>query len=138
VPAPTAPYAREPVRADADAIPLTIFREMAPPATGATMAEIDDRLVPENNLSNCDICFSRMTALTDGIAEFEFRISVGDKSLHIPVIVPPQNQGLDHMMVDAHDVMIDILRQLLYRVDKQRSYYENRLAQLRQPANGSE
>jgi len=102
------------------------------------MAEVDDRLVPEDNRNDCDIGFSQMTALRGGSAEFQFMISVSGKSLYVPVIVPAQNAGLDQMMVYAHDEMIDILRQLLYRVDQQRSYYQNILAQLSQPASSSE
>jgi hypothetical protein len=42
----------------------------------------------------------------------------------LSVIILPKGQGLDQMMVEAHDAIIDILRQLIFRADKSRANYE--------------
>ena len=75
------------------------------------MTEVDDRLVPQDGLSDWGVGCWRMTTLRGRAAiEFQFEISALNQSIYVPVIVPVQkDQGLDHMMVQAHDEMIDIL-----------------------------
>jgi hypothetical protein len=42
----------------------------------------------------------------------------------LAVTIVSRGQGLDQMMVEAHDSVIDILRQLVFRADKSRQGYE--------------
>jgi hypothetical protein len=89
------------------------------------MPEIEDRLKPRDGLNNHSIAFARMTPQARGGAEFVFNITDSMQPVsELAVIILPKGQGLDHMMVEAHDAIIDILRQLIFRADKSRANYE--------------
>ncbi|MEJ0046843.1 MAG: hypothetical protein WDN04_12565 [Rhodospirillales bacterium] len=89
------------------------------------MPQIEDRLRPRDGLNNHSIAFARMTPQARGGAEFVFNISDSMQPVsELTVIIPARGQGLDQMMVEAHDAIIDILRQLIYRADKSRANYE--------------
>lgn len=89
------------------------------------MPEVEDRLKPRDGLNNYAIAFARMQPQARGDAEFVFRVSDSMQPIsELSVVVQPRGQGLDQMMVEAHDMVIDILRQLLFRADKSRANYE--------------
>ncbi len=89
------------------------------------MPEIEDRLKPRDGLNNYAIAFARMTPQARGGAEFVFNITDSMQPIsEIAVLIQPRGQGLDQMMVEAHDLIIDILRQLIFRADKSRANYE--------------
>ncbi|HTZ69382.1 MAG TPA: hypothetical protein VMB71_01925 [Acetobacteraceae bacterium] len=91
------------------------------------MPLIDDRLTPRDGLNNYAIAFARMQPQpqTRGGAEFVFAISDSMQPVcELSVTMVARGQGLDQMMVEAHDAVIDILRQLVFRADKSRSGYE--------------
>jgi len=88
---------------------------------------IDDRLTPRDGLNDYTIAFARMQPQpqTRGGAEFVFTISESMKPVcELAVTIVSRGQGLDQMMVEAHDSVIDILRQLVFRADKSRQGYE--------------
>jgi hypothetical protein len=86
---------------------------------------IDDRLTPRDGLNNYAIAFARMQPQARGGAEFVFNVTDSMQPIsELAVIIPSRGQGLDQMMVEAHDNVIDILRQLIFRADKSRATYE--------------
>jgi hypothetical protein len=86
--------------------------------------EIEDRLKPRDGLNNYAIAFARMTPQARGGAEFVFNVTDSMQPVsELAVLVQPRGQGLDQMMVEAHDSIIDILRQLIFRADKSRANY---------------
>ncbi len=96
------------------------------------MVEVDDRLVPRDGLANCDIAFSTMEAVQGGgAARFSFEIRNDDVPVGtLSVEVEPFEDGsIDHMMAAAHERVIDMLRQLLYRADVLRKHYARRANQ---------
>ncbi len=85
------------------------------------MPMIEDRLVPCDGLNNYNVYLARMEIELNGGAQFTFSVThsmlpVGEFS----VSVPSTGQGMDRMAVEAHDGLIDILRQLLFRAEKAR------------------
>jgi hypothetical protein len=106
------------------------------------MAEIEDRLVPKDGLSNFFISFARMEPdpKERGAAIFTFRVTPPgehDSPLEFSFSVSARSDpgyGLDHMMLRADEGMIDVLRHLLYQTDRLRLHHETRLAQLNQSA----
>jgi hypothetical protein len=85
------------------------------------MPTIEDRLVPCDGLNNYNVYLTRMDLELHGGAQFTFAVThsmlpVGEFS----VSVNSTGQGMDRMTVDAHDGLIDILRQLLFRAEKAR------------------
>jgi hypothetical protein len=89
------------------------------------MAEIEDRLVPQDGLNNYNIVLSRMELPTHGSARFTFALTDSMLSVaELHVNIPASSQGLDRMTVTAHDAVIDILRQLVFRADKARATHE--------------
>ena len=91
----------------------------------AAVPEIEDRLKPRDGLNNYAIAFARMTPQARGGAEFVFNVTDSMQPIsEIAVLVQPRGQGLDQMMVEAHDAIIDILRQLVFRADKSRANHE--------------
>jgi hypothetical protein len=91
------------------------------------MPFIDDRLTPRDGLNDYTIAFARMQPQPQsrGGAEFVFAISESMKPVcELGVVISSRGQGLDQMMVEAHDSVIDILRQLVFRADKSRIGYE--------------
>jgi hypothetical protein len=85
------------------------------------MPIIEDRLVPCDGLNNYNVYLTRMDLELHGGAQFTFAVThsmlpVGELS----VSVASTGQGMDRMAVDAHDGLIDILRQLLFRAEKAR------------------
>jgi hypothetical protein len=105
------------------------------------MAEIEDRLTPQDGLSDFFISFARMEPNPQerGSAIFTFRVTPPgqyDSPLEFSIAVSARSDpgyGLDHMMLGAYDGMIDVLGHLLYQTDRLRSHHETRLAQLTQP-----
>ncbi len=88
------------------------------------MPEIEDRLTPRDGLNNYNVFLARMDLESQGSAQYTFSVThsmmpVGEFS----VSVPAQGQSLDQMTVDAHDSLIDILRQLLFRAEKARQIH---------------
>lgn len=89
------------------------------------MTEIEDRLKPRDGLNNYAIAFARMQPQARGGAEFVFNVTDSMQPVaEFSIIIQSRGQGLDQMMVEAHDAMIDILRQLVFRADKSRAQYE--------------
>jgi len=88
------------------------------------MPIIEDRLVPCDGLNNYNVYLTRMDLELHGGARFTFSVThsmlpVGEFNVN----VAGAGQGMDRMAVDAHDALIDILRQLLFRADKARQSY---------------
>lgn len=89
------------------------------------MAEIEDRLAPQDGLNNYNIVLSRMDLPTHGSARFTFALTDSMLPLaELQVSVPAGGQSLDRMTVTAHDALIDILRQLVFRADKARAAHD--------------
>jgi hypothetical protein len=87
--------------------------------------EVDDRLKPRDGLNNYSIAFARMQPQARGGAEFVFNVTDSMQPVsELSVLIQFRGQGLDQMMVEAHDAVIDILRQLVFRADKSRANYE--------------
>ena len=85
------------------------------------MAEIEDRLVPRDGLNNYNIVLARMDLPTHGGAQFSFAVTNSMLPVaELVVGVPNAGQSLDRMTVEAHDALIDILRQLTFRAEKAR------------------
>jgi hypothetical protein len=86
------------------------------------MPEIEDRLLPCDGLNNYNVFLARMQLEPNGSAQFTF--SVTHSMMPIGEFVVPvayQSQGLDRMAVEAHDALLDILRQLMFRADRARA-----------------
>ncbi len=95
------------------------------------MPDIEDRLLPADGLNNYNVFLARMELEPQGSAQFTF--SVTHSMMQIGEFVVPvafQGHGLDRMAVEAHDALLDILRQLMFRADKARS---NHLKQVERP-----
>jgi hypothetical protein len=89
------------------------------------MPEVDDRLKPRDGLNNYSIAFARMQSQARGGAEFVFNVTDSMQPIsELSVLIQFRGQGLDQMMVEAHDQVIDILRQLIFRADKSRANYD--------------
>ncbi len=91
------------------------------------MPFIDDRLTPRDGLNNYTIAVSRMTPQMQARGGVEFVFAISDSMQAVAefnVMIASRSQGLDQMMVEAHDSVIDILRQLIFRADKSRCGYE--------------
>jgi hypothetical protein len=89
------------------------------------MSESEDRLKPRDGLNNYSIAFARMQSQARGGAEFVFNVTDSMQPVsELAVLVQFRGQGLDQMMVEAHDQVIDILRQLIFRADKSRANYD--------------
>ena len=91
-------------------------------AKDTIMAEIEDRLLPCDGLNNYNVFLKHLDLESQGTAQFTF--SVTHSMLPIGeflVAVPHQGQSLDRLAVDAHDGLLDILRQLMFRADKART-----------------
>ncbi len=85
------------------------------------MAEIEDRLLPRDGLNNYNILLARMDLPTHGGAQFTFAVTNSMLPVaELVVNVPNAGQSLDRMTVEAHDALIDILRQLTFRAEKAR------------------
>jgi hypothetical protein len=86
------------------------------------MSEVEDRLKPRDGLNNYSIAFARMQSQARGGAEFVFNVTDSMQPVsELAVLIQFRGQGLDQMMVEAHDQVIDILRQLMFRADKSRA-----------------
>jgi hypothetical protein len=86
------------------------------------MPEIEDRLVPTDGLNNYNVFLARMDLEAQVTAQFTFSVTHSMMPIgEFVVTVPHQGQSLDRMAVDAHDGLVDILRQLMFRADKARS-----------------
>jgi len=86
------------------------------------MPDIEERLLPADGLNNYNVFLARMELAPQGSAQFTF--SVTHSMMPIGEFVVPvaaQGHGMDRMAVDAHDALLDILRQLMFRADKARS-----------------
>jgi hypothetical protein len=98
------------------------------------MPMIEDRLVPCDGLNNYNVYLTRMDIQLHGGAQFTF--SVTHSMLPVAefnVSVAGTGQGMDRMAVEAHDALIDILRQLIFRADKARQTHQRNAA--REPLN---
>jgi hypothetical protein len=86
------------------------------------MPEIEDRLLPSDGLNNYNVFLARLEIEPQGSAQFTFSLTHSMMPLgELVVPVAFQGQGLDRMAVEAHDGLLDILRQLMFRADKARS-----------------
>jgi hypothetical protein len=66
-----------------------------------------------------------MTPQARGGVEFVFAVTDSMQPVaEFTVTIAARGHGLDQMMVEAHDSIIDILRQLVFRADKSRAAYE--------------
>ena len=91
------------------------------------MSFMEDRLVPRDGLNNFSISVARIMPQVSGRAGMEFLFAVTESMEPVSefkVMVVSRGQGLDQMMVEAHDAVIDILRQLMFRANKSRGAYE--------------
>ena len=89
------------------------------------MPDVEDRMKPRDGLNNYSIAFARMQPQARRGAEFVFNVTDSMQPIsELSVLIAFRGQGLDQMMVEAHDAVIDILRQLLFRADKSRGNYE--------------
>jgi hypothetical protein len=85
------------------------------------MTEIEERLTPRDGLNNYHIVLTRMELPQNGGGQFIFAVTNSMQPTgEFQVSVAASGQSLDRMTVEAHDVMIDILRQLLFRAEKAR------------------
>jgi hypothetical protein len=87
----------------------------------------EDRLTPRDGLNNFAISVARIMPQMNGRGGMEFLFAVTDSMQpvsELKVMVASRGQGLDQMMVEAHDAVIDILRQLVFRADKSRGAYD--------------
>ena len=88
------------------------------------MSDMEDRLKPRDGLNNYSIAFARMHSQARGGAEFVFNVTDSMQPVsEFAVLVQSRGQSLDEMMVEAHDSVIDILRQLMFRADRSRANY---------------
>ena len=89
------------------------------------MAEIEERLVPKDGLNNYNVVLSRLDMPTHGGAHFTFAVTNSMLPVaELAVNVPAAGQSLDRMTVEAHDALIDIMRQLMFRAEKSRFHHE--------------
>ncbi len=93
------------------------------------MPMIEERLVPSDGLNNYNVYLTRMDLELHGGARFTFSVThsmlpVGE----FHVSVAGTGQSMDRMAVDAHDALIDILRQLIFRADKARQNHQRNAA----------
>ncbi len=89
------------------------------------MAEIEDRLFPKDGLNNYHVVLSRMDLPAQGGGQFTFAVTSSMLPVaELQVNVPASGQSLDRMTVEAHDMLIDILRQLIARADRARTNHE--------------
>jgi|GEM_PF-2677631 len=90
-----------------------------------SLAEIDDRLLPQDGLNTYHVTLLRVDLATQGTALFTFAITESMlPTAELQVSVPTNGQSLDRMTVEAHDALIDILRQLIFRADKARTNHD--------------
>jgi len=90
---------------------------------------IEERLVPCDGLNNYNVYLTRMDIELHGGAQFTFSVThsmlpVGEFS----VSVAGSGQGMDRMAVEAHDALIDILRQLIFRAERARQSHQRNAA----------
>jgi hypothetical protein len=86
------------------------------------MPEIEDRLLPSDGLNNYNVFLARLEIEPQGSTKFTFSLTHSMMPLgELVVPVAFHGQGLDRMAVEAHDGLLDILRQLMFRADKARS-----------------
>jgi hypothetical protein len=86
------------------------------------MPEIEDRLLPCDGLNNYNVFLARVDLESQGTAQFTFSLTHSMMAIGEFVVgVIHQGQSLDRMAVDAHDGLLDILRQLMFRADKART-----------------
>jgi len=100
------------------------------------MPIIEERLVPCDGLNNYNVYLTRMDLELHGGAQFTFAVThsmlpVGEFNVN----VASTGQGMDRMAVDAHDGLIDILRQLLFRAEKARQAHARHAAREPVPAD---
>ena len=104
------------------------------PGSIAQMAEIEDRLVPRDGLNNYNIVLARMDLPTHGGAQFGFAVTNSMLPVaELTVSVPNAGQSLDRMTVEAHDALIDILRQLTFRAEKARLNHDRNARPVARP-----
>jgi hypothetical protein len=87
----------------------------------------EDRLTPRDGLNNFTISVAHIMPQMTGRGGMDFHFAVTDSMqpvAELKVMVASRGQGLDQMMVEAHDSVIDILRQLVFRADKSRAAYD--------------
>jgi len=85
------------------------------------MPEIEDRLMPCDGLNNYNVFLARMELELHGAVRFAFSVTHSMQPVaEFTVNLPAGGQNLDQMTVDAHDALIDILRQLMFRAEKAR------------------
>ena len=89
------------------------------------MADVDERLVPRDGLNSYHVVLSRVDLPSGGSAQFTFALTSALLPVaELQVEVPSHGQGLDRMTVEAHDALIDILRQLLFRAEIARRHHD--------------
>jgi hypothetical protein len=100
--------------------------------------EIEERLAPRDGLNTFNVVLTRMDLPTHGGALFNFAITESMVPVaEFQVTVPATGQSLDRMTVEAHDALIDILRQLMFRAEKARLNHDRNarpVLQLTQPS----
>jgi hypothetical protein len=101
------------------------------------MADVDDRLVPRDGLNSYNVVLARMDLVTRGSANFTFAVTSALLPVaELSVEIPANGQSLDRMTVEAHDALIDILRQLIFRAETARRHHD-RNASGERPAAGT-
>jgi hypothetical protein len=89
------------------------------------MADVDERLVPRDGLNSYNVVLARMDLAARGSANFTFAVTSALLPVaELSVEVAATGQSLDRMTVEAHDALIDILRQLLFRAEAARRHHD--------------
>jgi hypothetical protein len=101
---------------------LSTRRSFEPSSQVHVMSEIEERLLPRDGLNNYNVFLARLELEPQGNAQFTFSLThsmmpIGE--LVVPVVF--HGQSLDRMAIEAHDGVLDILRQLMFRADKART-----------------
>lgn len=97
------------------------------------MVDVEDRLAPMDGVSNFDVSLGAVFP-TERATTFRFWIEerdktggiVNDNNVALSFDVFPGPDGLDGMYARAHELLIDALRQMLYRAEKGRRGHEKK------------
>lgn len=95
------------------------------------MPEVKDELFPTDGLTNADVQFAGLDMIKGtGGATFRFDLRDEDENYvgTFPIVVGPNEQGVDGMIAEAHSILRDVLRQWLHQVDLMHDIYAARAA----------
>lgn len=105
----------------------------------------DDDLTPADRLSDYWVEFAGLDVIAniDGAATFRFDIvrgTPGDyrREATLSFDLEPQGDGIAGMLVRAHDLLVDALRQMTFDADKARRHYRKAVAASNPPGSGDD